>query len=218
MSASSPPRPSRCWSTAWPATRPARNRSELDAVGPLQLLDPVVLDGDPVVLGELVVLRRRAVRGQDRRQLLEVLLEPGRTEDLGDGGRRRARVPHGVRHAARLDQVRARPRLGGPVSGPYSDRPGQHQRELVLAGVAVRLDQGPGRYLHLQDGQPPAGIPAHHLVAEPTPNSITVLPSPAATTLGGNAPLMSRPPGASGAGRYARAPAASPRPPAPPPA
>src|SRR5215470_9704360 len=83
MSASSPPRPSRCWSTAWPATRPGRKRSELDAVGPLQFLDPVVLDGDPVVLGELVVLRRRAVFGQDRRQLLEVLLEPGRAEDLG---------------------------------------------------------------------------------------------------------------------------------------
>src|SRR5437868_8049288 len=95
MSASSPPRLSCCWSRAWLTTT-----SELDAVGSLQVLDPVVLDGDPVVLRELVVLGRRAVLRQDRRQLLEVLLQPGRVEDLGDLGRRAARVPHGVRHAA----------------------------------------------------------------------------------------------------------------------
>ena len=47
---------------------------QLDAVGLLQLLDPVVLDGDAVPRGQLVVLPRAGtilVR-QDGRQLLEV--------------------------------------------------------------------------------------------------------------------------------------------------
>src|SRR6266545_7128196 len=37
--------------------------SELDAVGPLQLLDPVVLDGDAVALGQLVVFLGAGRRG-----------------------------------------------------------------------------------------------------------------------------------------------------------
>src|SRR5215831_485794 len=55
--------------------------SELDSVGAFQVFDPVILDGDAVVLGELVVLRGRAVLGQDRRQLLEVALQPAGGEN-----------------------------------------------------------------------------------------------------------------------------------------
>ena len=50
--------------------------SELDAVGLFQLFDPVVLDRDAVVLGQLVVLGRRPVVSEDRRELLEIAFQP----------------------------------------------------------------------------------------------------------------------------------------------
>src|SRR5215207_5401125 len=52
--------------------------SQLDAVGLLQLLDPVVLDGDAVPRGQLVVLPGvgTILVRQDGRQLLEVGFQP----------------------------------------------------------------------------------------------------------------------------------------------
>src|SRR6266542_6600533 len=69
--------------------------SELDAVGPLQLLDPVVLDGDAVALGQLVVLLGAGATlvRQDRPQPLEVGFQPGRRQHLDHPRRGAARVP-----------------------------------------------------------------------------------------------------------------------------
>jgi hypothetical protein len=55
---------------------------ELDPVGALQLLDPVVLDGEAVAFGEGVVVGRRGLVVQHRGQLLEVVLQPVGGEDL----------------------------------------------------------------------------------------------------------------------------------------
>src|SRR6516225_2459507 len=82
-------------------------RSELDAVCLFQLFDPVVLDRDAVVLGQLVVLGRRPVVSEDRRELLEIAFQPAGRDNLDDRGRPAGRVPHGVRRAARLDQPAA---------------------------------------------------------------------------------------------------------------
>src|SRR6516225_12315275 len=101
-----------------PATTASPRRSELYAVGPLQLFDPVVADGNAVILRELVILRCGAVLGQDRRQLLEIGFQPGRGEDLDHPGRGASGVPHGVRRVAGLDQVAARARGQFPVTHP----------------------------------------------------------------------------------------------------
>src|SRR6516162_4614644 len=82
-------------------------RSELDAVGLFQLVDPVVLDRDAVVLGQLVVLGRRPVVSEDRRELLEIAFQPAGRDNLDDRGRPAGCVPHGMRRAARLDQPAA---------------------------------------------------------------------------------------------------------------
>src|SRR4030095_10326940 len=67
------PTPASSWPprSAWSRPGP----SEPDPVGPLQLLDPAVLDGEAVAFGQGVVLRRRGLVAQHWGQLLEVALQ-----------------------------------------------------------------------------------------------------------------------------------------------
>ena len=160
--------------------------SQLDAVGPLQLLDPVVLDGDAVPRGQLVVLPGAGtilVR-QDGRQLLEVGFQSARRQDLDHPRRGVVGVPHGMRRPTGLHQGGARARQQHAVADADPDLAGQHQRELVLPGMVVWLHQGPRRDLDLEHSHAPAGIGAFDLVVEPHAEELDGLAFPRCHHLG----------------------------------
>ena len=170
--------------------------SQLDAVGPLELLDPVVLDGDAVPRGEPVVLPGRAPScARGRPATPRSRLPAARRQDLDHPRRGVVGVRHGM--CVRWGFTRPVPRVRQQHAVADADPvlAGQHQRELVLPGTVAWLYEGPRLDLDLEHSHAPSGIGAFDLVVEPHAEELYGLPSPGATTLGLEAAAIADLPG-----------------------
>jgi hypothetical protein len=132
----------------------------------------------------------RAVLLEQVGHLGEMALEPRRSDDLDEPGRRWPSVPERVRDSARLDHVAPGARLENSVTHPNPERALEHVRQFVLVGVDVRGARLPGRTgCSTIENAPPvaAGGTLKHT---PIPPSATAAPASGPSIMGWRATVM----------------------------